>query len=199
MTENSTGFGGRLKIALKANQMTIDGLSNDTGISVSGIKNWSRGHSEPNLGNLVTVAKALNVTVQWLATGEGEMRSGSTLPFGLEKATAAHNLGRFAPSAGDNEAASEDPFQPARDQIELISTLIEAMVALYKEENARITTIDLFKLAVAESQRIVAFTTKPKRWPPMVANVIDDLRDELRKPPIPGTVSKRRADRKSVV
>lgn len=51
-------------------------LSKLTGISARTINSYALGESEPSRLRLVAMAKAANVSVNWLATGEGPMRPG---------------------------------------------------------------------------------------------------------------------------
>lgn len=63
-------------------------------VSDSAIHTWLAGTSEPGRDKLVALAKAANVSVHWLATGEGEMRPGELSLGGVRSAAqlAGHYL-----------------------------------------------------------------------------------------------------------
>ena len=71
MTEES--FQERMKkvVAIAGNASS---LSEKTGISSRSIGAYTSGDSDPSRERLVTIARAVNVCVSWLATGEGTMR-----------------------------------------------------------------------------------------------------------------------------
>lgn len=46
------------------------------GVSESVVRKWRRGESDPSREHLITIAKAFNVNLLWLATGEGPMKKG---------------------------------------------------------------------------------------------------------------------------
>ncbi|MEP9372584.1 helix-turn-helix transcriptional regulator [Mesorhizobium sp. KR1-2] len=226
---NSKDFPFRLKQALKQQRITIQKLSDSTGIAVSTIKKWTGGYSEPTLSNLVMTAEALNVRIEWLAEGEGEMRRAATDPQALLQRLTAGLAARDpqGPRSGKvedsrlvvaNEAeqafldqirdetrkmvdrasyqerpAVEREIAQATEHFDLAAKLSEEILVVYKAENARIAPLDLFNLAVEHSYRIMRFTPNKDRRLAMVATVIDEIREELRKPPTSGSSSKRRA------
>jgi phage repressor protein C with HTH and peptisase S24 domain len=49
------------------------------GVSESVVRKWRAGESEPTLSNLVAIARAGRVNVEWLATGEGEKHPGQVV------------------------------------------------------------------------------------------------------------------------
>lgn len=53
------------------------------GVSLTTLKNYMAG-SDPKLGSLSAIAKATNVRLEWLATGEGPMRPGDPAPTPLQ-------------------------------------------------------------------------------------------------------------------
>lgn len=66
-------FAARLRQAAEA----VDGqseLARRAGMSLSGLRRYLAG-GEPTLSKLVALARAANVDITWLATGEGEMRA----------------------------------------------------------------------------------------------------------------------------
>lgn len=65
---NRKAFAGRLKIAMKG-KFTQETLAEKIGISVSGLKKWFSGTTDPSWSNVVSAAKACDVSLDWLATG----------------------------------------------------------------------------------------------------------------------------------
>ncbi|MBS9777160.1 MAG: helix-turn-helix domain-containing protein [Gammaproteobacteria bacterium] len=67
-------FGSRIEKVIDI----IGGMSEtarQTGISVPSISRWRDGTSDPSRTNIVKLAEAANVSLAWLATGDGEMKS----------------------------------------------------------------------------------------------------------------------------
>lgn len=50
------------------------------GISVTSMRSWLRGENDPSRENLIRIAVACSVNVEWLATGDGPMAAGSVMP-----------------------------------------------------------------------------------------------------------------------
>lgn len=50
------------------------------GVTVSSVARWIKGESDPSRTNLVRLAQAAGVSVQWLATGEGERNQVNPVP-----------------------------------------------------------------------------------------------------------------------
>ncbi|MFC5436347.1 helix-turn-helix domain-containing protein [Rhodanobacter umsongensis] len=48
-------------------------LGRRCGVSEGTVRNWRDGHSDPSRARCVTLARALNISLQWLVTGEGSM------------------------------------------------------------------------------------------------------------------------------
>lgn len=63
----------RLRIAMKSAGLTQEELAERIGLSLSGVKKWLSGVSDPRWQSVVKAAEACNVKLQWLATGEGVM------------------------------------------------------------------------------------------------------------------------------
>ena len=50
-------------------------FARQTGVTLSTIARWRKGEAEPSRPNLVRIAEATGVSIQWLATGEEEPKS----------------------------------------------------------------------------------------------------------------------------
>lgn len=72
-TKKYPDFSERLRIALE--DRSAYSLSKSLNVSTSTAEKWLKGTSEPGLSNLCALAKSLGVSIQWLATGEGPMRT----------------------------------------------------------------------------------------------------------------------------
>lgn len=66
-------FAERMKRLLKG-YGTASSLAKAVGVSEGAIRKWLHGQAEPGRDNLVALARAAEVSVAWLATGEGPMR-----------------------------------------------------------------------------------------------------------------------------
>lgn len=73
--EERSGFARRLRSALPP-QRTLSEIAADIGVSLSGLKKWLSGAAEPGRTHLVEAARALGVTVGWLATGAAPRHPG---------------------------------------------------------------------------------------------------------------------------
>lgn len=68
------GFGERMNMAImRAGGATI--MSERAEVSTSVLRKWRAGHSEPTRTNLIRMALAAGVSVNWLVTGEGDATS----------------------------------------------------------------------------------------------------------------------------
>lgn len=74
MTASST-FADRLKVAIKGE--SLHAFSKRCGVGDSTLRKYLTG-ATPGLENLVAIAEAADVTLDWLATGRGEMRASSS-------------------------------------------------------------------------------------------------------------------------
>ena len=63
-------FISRLQVVLR-HWPSADRLARATGVSPSAFRKWLRGEAEPSRERLVALAQAANVSVGWLAGGEG--------------------------------------------------------------------------------------------------------------------------------
>jgi len=56
-------------------------LAEASGIPASTISNYATDFSEPSRDNLIAIAKAANVNLAWLVSGEGEIRNGANISY----------------------------------------------------------------------------------------------------------------------
>ena len=80
-TKMMQGFSDRLALVLRG-KFGHGEFAEKVGVSVSGVRKWLAGTSEPTLSKLVAIGKAADISLEWLATGEGAMRQG-----GIKKPT----------------------------------------------------------------------------------------------------------------
>ena len=73
----NSGFSNRLALVIKGNYGYAE-FANKVGVSVSGLKKWLSGTSEPGLSKLVAIAKVAGVSLEWLAAGDGVRDADST-------------------------------------------------------------------------------------------------------------------------
>ncbi|RWE55165.1 MAG: helix-turn-helix domain-containing protein [Mesorhizobium sp.] len=113
--ESSHAFAERLKIAF--GKESPHAFAQRSGIGDSTIRRYLLG-SMPGLDNLLVIAKAANVTLDWLATGEGPMRA-SKEPLFVTVQEGGMPLGFVAvpkleirPSAGAGTLALHDDGEP---------------------------------------------------------------------------------------
>lgn len=78
-----SGFAGRLQIIIDEHKSAHE-LAKKAGVSQSGLRKWQNAQSEPGRDKLIALAKAGNVRLEWLATGEGPMREGEKAPGGKD-------------------------------------------------------------------------------------------------------------------
>ena len=62
-------FQERLKQAIKAKGYTALKAAKKSGLSISTLRNWIYGKSEPTLFGLMCISKALDVSIDWLVWG----------------------------------------------------------------------------------------------------------------------------------
>ena len=80
-----TDFIDRFERALSARDMTARDVSRMTGINESSLSQWRSGRCEPKREGLIAIAKALDVSVEWLM--------GEDVPMEKEKAEAPMSAG----------------------------------------------------------------------------------------------------------
>lgn len=78
-------FGERMAVAIKrAGGATR--MAEKADVSGSVLRKWRAGHSDPSRTHLVNMARAAGVSLEWLATGEGDPDQGAGAPTGLGSA-----------------------------------------------------------------------------------------------------------------
>jgi transcriptional regulator with XRE-family HTH domain len=65
--------GDRLRTAMKAAGVTGEMLSEQIDLSLSGIRKWTSGQTDPGFSHMAKAAEVLDLSLDWLATGEGPM------------------------------------------------------------------------------------------------------------------------------
>ena len=65
-------FGDRLAAARESAGMTQSALAKRLGVKLKSLQGWEQDLSEPRANKLSTLAGLLNVTMQWLMSGEGD-------------------------------------------------------------------------------------------------------------------------------
>lgn len=78
----------RLREAMDAKSLTIKALSDLSKIPYRSLQNYLRGEREPNAEALVALSTHLNISIDWLLTGKGEV-------VGVEKAQPANQEQHF--------------------------------------------------------------------------------------------------------
>ncbi|AKZ83212.1 MULTISPECIES: helix-turn-helix domain-containing protein [Enterobacteriaceae] len=78
----------RLREAMDAKGLTIKALSDLSKIPYRSLQNYLRGEREPNAEALVALSTHLNISIDWLLTGKGEV-------VGVEKAQPANQEQHF--------------------------------------------------------------------------------------------------------
>lgn len=81
---NFDDFGGRLSVAIdRAGGATS--MSKKAGVSSSVLRKWRAGQSEPSRVNLIKMAAAADVSIEWLVSGSGAISGSDRLePAGME-------------------------------------------------------------------------------------------------------------------
>ncbi len=75
---DATTFGDRLAGAREQAGMTQSDLAKRLGVKLSTLRSWEDDFSEPRANKLSMMAGLLNVSLQWLLSGEGEGISAPT-------------------------------------------------------------------------------------------------------------------------
>jgi transcriptional regulator with XRE-family HTH domain len=70
---SSKAVGDRLRTAMKAAKVTGEMLSEQIDLSLSGIRKWTSGQTDPGFSHMARAAEVLDLSLDWLATGEGPM------------------------------------------------------------------------------------------------------------------------------
>lgn len=162
----------RLKVAMKGRH-TIETLAAATGTSVSGVKKWLSGNTDPGWSGIVAAAAACQVSLDWLATGQEPMR----LP-------------------SDDRLSNQDSARPAPLDEDLHGLVVEGVMDVYKEANARLPPRELGRLAARIYTDVVAACEGDDEDPvarrAALRMALQQLRRDLQAP-VTGDQSKRRA------
>ncbi len=76
-------FGGRLRAARRASDLSRGELADKLGFKAKTVKAWERNELEPRPDKMTKLAGLLNVSLKWLLTGDDAERQGPTA--GLER------------------------------------------------------------------------------------------------------------------
>jgi len=74
-----TNIGERITLARKQKLFSQAQLSEVLGVSRGACGQWEQGHAYPNVQHLIEIAKVLDIQLEWLATGRGEMAYSSEI------------------------------------------------------------------------------------------------------------------------
>ncbi|WP_374653077.1 helix-turn-helix domain-containing protein [Dongia sp.] len=140
-------------------------LARASGLSRAVIDKYREGKSDPSRERLVAMAAAANVSVAWLATGEGPMQH--LVPL----------------SKGGSEAVNE----------ELLGRISDGIARIYKEEGARIAPIDQGRAQARILNRLLAVYDDPEERLVGLKVMLEELRHDLRKSPADGASSSKRS------
>lgn len=67
----------RIRTLRRKKKLSQKALAELVGVQRSAVSNWeSAGPVQPAIANMISIAKATNVSVEWLATGRGTMQLG---------------------------------------------------------------------------------------------------------------------------
>jgi transcriptional regulator with XRE-family HTH domain len=126
------------------------------GVAKSTFQRWVEGKADPSFKGLTLLARATGVSLDWLATGEGEMRPADA-------------------------GSAPTPDAPPLVQLDarLVGRLTEKILLVYKEMGQSIAIHQAAERAAAESIGIVAKEADPDERLIMVGEVVAKLRQEL--------------------
>ncbi|HQS09519.1 MAG: hypothetical protein B7Y12_01945 [Rhizobiales bacterium 24-66-13] len=130
-----------------------DELSRKTAIPRRTLESYLAGDSEPKASRLVAIARAVDVTIEWLAAGEGSQ-------FG-----ALH-------SSKSDVATEIDP--------ELMGRVTDAISRLYKDERISLAPVDLGRLIARKYAEICAAADTEEERLTMIKLIVAQLRTDLR-------------------
>lgn len=74
-----------LKLVINDKGLNIKGFSEATGIPYRTVQNYLLEDRDPNVESLLKMAKAMNINLHWLITGEGKMYVDGIEPNQLEQ------------------------------------------------------------------------------------------------------------------
>lgn len=148
-----------------------DALARKSGIPRRTLGNYLSGRNEPKLSALIALARTGRVSLDWLATGEGQMEQAA------ETRTAQ---------------LTAEPRQKGTDG-RLLGRLYEAIQRVHREEGSHLPMAALAEIAAAKHDQIVEAEDDPEERLRMVKLVEVMVREELRAAATAPHESKQRA------
>lgn len=162
---SSEKFAARLA-RLMPSGMSERAFAREIGISIGGLRGLLHEGNSPNLDTLMAIARARGVSVSWLATGEGSQFS-ENMPISA--------VSTISPGFSEEQApysASPDP--------ELFGRIVDRIARVYREENVRLSDIDLGRLAAEKYAEIASLAADPDEWPGFLDIVAGRVRKTIR-------------------
>jgi hypothetical protein len=142
-----------------------------SGKSVDMLIAYAKGRSRPPFDVMAKLALAKGVSLEWLATGEGEMRPGTT-------------------QAQEPPPAASSPLATLDD--ELMAKIVDGISKVYKECGARIAPADLGRLAARTYSDLAAAYDDPDDRKVGLKAILAQLQRELRSTPAATTTETKR-------
>lgn len=99
----------RLKQVIESKNLNIKEFSELSGIPYRSVQNYLRNEREPNVETLTKLKEMMNININWLLTGEGEMFQGLPSDELAEKEQALIN--HYRQMSSDVQRAVEVSFQ----------------------------------------------------------------------------------------
>jgi transcriptional regulator with XRE-family HTH domain len=129
---NSDGFADRISELITEAGGYAE-FARSCGVSESVARKWSKGGSDPSRSNLIAIAKARNVNLLWLATGEGEKTEDESSISVTVTANSEHPIRRKDINHGEPpeyavKRAQTTTKEPPLD-LQLLQEVIEALEA----------------------------------------------------------------------
>jgi len=100
---NCDAFADRIDLLIN----TVGGNSEfarKCGVSEGTVRSWRKCESDPSRKRLITIAEAFDISLVWLATGEGEMRPNEAYPLTIQ-----HSVQEPAPSVRAKQNTEDRP------------------------------------------------------------------------------------------
>lgn len=139
-------------------------LSRLSGIPRGTLERYMKGR-EPRAAQLAAIARAADVSMDWLITGEGEKQ-----PIQSSKIISSPSIDR-----------------------EMFARVIDAIAKLYKSEGVHLPDVELGRLSVDKYKEIIESGVLPEDYPAALAMAVANLRKQLRTAAADPAKSKRRA------
>lgn len=127
-------------------------FAKEIGLSAGGLRGLLHEGNSPTLDTLKAIASARGVSLQWLATGEGDKY--------------------VSPSVSAP--------QPARPDPELFGRVVDRIARVYREEGVRLADIDLGRLAAERYAEIVDLAGDQDEWAALLELIATRVRRALR-------------------